>query len=69
MRGDYVEVDLPREGRSTEKSLEGVDAANADRVLIALRKEMRTAAAGLEFERAAELRDRIRDIEAWKLSV
>ena len=69
VRGDYVEVDLPREGRSTEKSLEGVDAANADRVLIALRKEMRTAAAGLEFERAAELRDRIRDIEAWKLSV
>ena len=30
-----------------------------------LRKEMRDAARKLEFEKAADLRDRIRDIESW----
>jgi excinuclease ABC subunit B len=34
-----------------------------------LRKEMSEAAKRLEFERAAELRDRIRDLEKWMMEV
>ena len=34
-----------------------------------IRREMRTAAKKLEFEKAAELRDRIREMETWLLEV
>ena len=39
------------------------DPRRIPNLVVQLRKEMKQAAAKLEFERAAELRDRIRDLE------
>jgi excinuclease ABC subunit B len=60
---DYVTVPLAAEktGRYTAKD----DARQIDR----LRKEMKAAAANLEFERAAELRDKIRRMEERQLGL
>jgi len=65
--GDFVEVDLerPRPGRSDVPLPE--DPRKVPALLKRLRKEMRTAAGKLEFERAAELRDRVRDLEAYMI--
>jgi excinuclease ABC subunit B len=57
--GDYVDV---------EAAASGADGAPADALALAarvrgLRDEMRAAAKALEFERAAEIRDRIRTLE------
>jgi excinuclease ABC subunit B len=57
--GDYVDV---------EATAVGVDGVPVDAVALAarvrgLREEMRVAAKALEFERAAEIRDRIRTLE------
>jgi excinuclease ABC subunit B len=43
------------------------DAPSLDREISDLEKEMKTAAKELEFERAAQLRDRIRELRAMKL--
>ncbi|MCO4745327.1 MAG: excinuclease ABC subunit UvrB [Proteobacteria bacterium] len=67
--GDYVDVGTDRNKPGREENLDGVTLKNADKILVRLKKDMRAAAAALEFERAAELRDRVRDIEAWKLEV
>ncbi|TNE86913.1 MAG: excinuclease ABC subunit UvrB [Deltaproteobacteria bacterium] len=67
--GDYVEVGTDRNKPSKEQSLDGVTEKNAEQILARLKKEMRAAATALEFERAAELRDRIKDIESWKLGL
>ena len=49
------------------------DTAVSDATLVQsiqeLRKEMKRHAAKLEFERAAELRDRIKDLEAMQLEI
>jgi excinuclease ABC subunit B len=66
--GDYVEVPLERAERKKGKKGE-IDPARLPEVIAAMRKEMRAAAARLEFERAAELRDRVRDLEAELLEV
>src|SRR5207237_8714970 len=58
---DYLTIPLARETPDEEESLD--PAKLAERVA-ALRKEMRDAAKQLEFERAAEIRDRIRALEA-----
>ena len=67
--GDYVDID-PNPGRAKAgkpaRDAE-VERKDAPKVVAKLRKEMRAAAAKLEFERAAELRDRIHDLEAWML--
>jgi excinuclease ABC subunit B len=64
---DYLTVPLVRE--TADDGEEVLDpAALAERVA-ALRKEMREAAKQLEFERAAEIRDRIRTLEARALGV
>ena len=65
--GDYVEVGLerPQPSRSTEPLPE--DPRVIPNLVKRLRKEMRQAAGKLEFERAAELRDRVRDLEAYML--
>ena len=56
---DYVEVPLGKdEGEEEWPALEEIPA-----VVERLRKEMRQASAALEFERAAELRDRIHALE------
>ena len=63
---DYSTVPLVRESPGEEEALE--PAAVAERVA-ALRREMREAAKRLEFERAAEIRDRIRTLETRALGV
>ena len=41
------------------------DARSIAHTIKKLRKQMKAAAAKLDFERAAELRDRVRDLESW----
>jgi excinuclease ABC subunit B len=60
---DYVTV--PAEGSAAER--EGIPAHELPRLIDALRREMREAAKELEFERAAELRDRIQALEGERL--
>ena len=59
---DYVTVPKRRERPAPEVPLHEIDGFLAD-----LRREMTEAAAALEFERAASLRDRIRALEAERL--
>ena len=63
---DYVTVPLVEEG---DGAVEVLDAAELSRRVAALRHEMRDAAKQLEFERAAEIRDRIKTLEARALGV
>ncbi len=63
---DYVTVPAGRETGDDDGALD--PAAVADRIA-ALRKEMRDAARQLEFERAAEVRDRIRALEKRALGL
>jgi excinuclease ABC subunit B len=60
---DYVELPLAAE-RAVEYA-----AADLPRMIRQLKKEMKEAAAKLEFERAAELRDRIRELERRELEL
>ncbi|HEX9444869.1 MAG TPA: helicase-related protein, partial [Candidatus Binatia bacterium] len=60
---DYLTVPLAAE------SAERYDAREDSRLVERLRKEMKQAAASLDFERAAELRDRIRRIEERALGL
>ena len=60
---DYVTVPLP-----TEKPEAGIPTHELPALLQGLRREMAEAAKALDFEHAAELRDRIRALEAERLS-
>ena len=60
---DYLTVPLAAEQGESYDSKEG------SRLLERLRKQMKQAAASLEFEKAAELRDRIRRIEERELGL
>jgi len=62
--GDYVTVPLAAEEEAEYRTAEDVAKAVAR-----LRKEMRDAAQELEFERAAELRDRLQTLEARELEL
>jgi len=62
---DYLTVPLVGEDDGDE----ALDAAALRKQVATLRDEMRAAAKQLEFERAAELRDRIRALEARALGV
>ena len=61
---DYVTVPA-----STDPEEAPVPAHELPELIDGLRREMREAAAELDFERAAELRDRIRELEAERLRV
>jgi excinuclease ABC subunit B len=61
---DYVTVPAPRERRGAR---EEIPAHELPELIASLRREMRAAAKDLEFERAAELRDRIRELESERL--
>jgi excinuclease ABC subunit B len=61
---DYVTVPTRRERREA-----AIPPHELPELIEALRREMREAAAQLDFERAAELRDRIRELEAERLRV
>src|SRR5437763_1062932 len=63
---DYLTVPLVAE---TPDDQEALDPAVAAKTIAELRREMRDAAKQLEFERAAELRDRILALEARVLGV
>ncbi len=58
---DYVTVE------KGDEQGEGIPAHELPAVLESLRSEMKTAAAELDFERAADLRDRIKALEATRL--
>jgi excinuclease ABC subunit B len=59
---DYVTVALP-----AERAEAAIPAHELPALLEGLRREMAAAAKALDFERAAELRDRIRALEAERL--
>jgi excinuclease ABC subunit B len=61
---DYVTVPIAAEEEAEYRTAEDVARAVAR-----LRKEMREAAQELEFERAAELRDRLQHLEARELEL
>jgi excinuclease ABC subunit B len=61
---DYVTVPIAAEEEESYRS-----ADDLARAIAALRKEMREAAQALEFERAAELRDRLQHLEARELEL
>lgn len=60
---DYIEV--PGRAKNARDTAIPEDIRQIPKTIDRLRKEMRSAATKLEFEVAAELRDQIRDLEAW----
>jgi excinuclease ABC subunit B len=71
--GDYLDVEkiAAEKGKGGRRKRKGEipppDAAELPKLLDDLKKEMREAAKAMEFERAAELRDRIKALEARAL--
>ena len=61
---DYVPLDLVAEREATYEV-----GGDTDKLIARLEAEMKTAAKGLEFERAAALRDRIRSLRMRELQV
>jgi excinuclease ABC subunit B len=59
---DYVTVPTRKEAKETDVPLHELPA-----ILAGLRREMAAAAKALDFERAAELRDRVRELETARL--
>jgi excinuclease ABC subunit B len=67
---DYVDFGVkgtPRDRRDDVP--DSLSPENAEKLLGRLRKEMKQAASKLEFERAGELRDRIRALESAALEI
>ncbi len=69
IRGSIYEQDYVTVPVAAEDEEPYLPPSELRKVVDGLRKEMREAAAGLEFERASELRDRIRRLETKDLSV
>jgi len=69
--GDHSTVELERPSREQNLANEmgELSLKRLPKVITKLRKEMKKAASQLEFETAAELRDRIRALECWALDV
>jgi excinuclease ABC subunit B len=61
---DYAEIPVAAESLDEYRSLEDLE-----RVVRELEDQMRAAAARLDFERAAGLRDRLRDLKGMELAV
>ena len=59
---DYFTIDIPDEADKGEL----VDPESVPKLIVKVEKEMREAAANLDFERAAELRDQVGRLRAWK---
>ena len=66
--GDYVDIKLDKPMKPSSEP-EPVDLKTLPNLLVRLRREMKRAAGKLEFEKAAELRDRIRALEQWELEM
>ncbi len=69
LRDSIWERDYVTAPASTESEEAPVPAHELPELIEGLRREMREAAGELDFERAAELRDRIRELEAERLLV
>jgi excinuclease ABC subunit B len=68
--GDFLEVELERpKMRKPGADPVPEDPRRIPNLVLQLRKEMKTAAGKLEFEKAAELRDRIRELEQIMLDL
>ena len=65
---DYRDPEEPHR-RTQEEVLEGLSEAELTEKLTAMKTEMREAAKNLDFERAAELRDRVRAYESLSLGL
>jgi excinuclease ABC subunit B len=68
LRDSIWEADYVTVPKRSERAAPEVPLHEIDRVIADLRREMAEASAALEFERAAELRDRIRALEAERLN-
>lgn len=78
---DYVTVPVPdnptpsgkgkKKGgvRDDKEVITNLPPKDLEKMLVNLRKEMKTAADALEFEKAAELRDRIKQVEGYQLEL
>jgi excinuclease ABC subunit B len=66
--GDFVDVPLSPKQRPEILTELDIEADKVPKLVVTLRKEMRKAATKLDFERAAELRDQIRDLEAYLIA-
>ncbi|MBO5092388.1 MAG: excinuclease ABC subunit UvrB [Clostridia bacterium] len=62
-KGVYDIIDL---GKKTEKSSRKMSSADKEKLIAELTKEMRSASAKLEFEKAAYLRDQIKELKTKK---
>ena len=58
--------DIINLGKKTEKTKRKLSAQDKEKLIAELTKEMRSASAKLEFEKAAYLRDRIKELKAKK---
>jgi excinuclease ABC subunit B len=68
LAADYLDAPKTPKGKGVDNASLPKTQADADKLIASLRSEMKTAAGKLEFEKAAELRDRIRAIEAMALA-
>jgi excinuclease ABC subunit B len=64
---DGERVVVPKRRREEDAKLGHITLRELPATLTRLRKEMRQAADQLDFERAAEVRDRIRELETWAM--
>ncbi len=67
--GDFLDIPIGREKRTKGVPVDLPSPENAEKMLSELRREMKAAAAKLDFERAADLRDRVRALEAALLEL
>jgi excinuclease UvrABC helicase subunit UvrB len=72
--GDYVDVDklpdrMAKAADAKKKYVADVKIADIPKTVADMRKKMHAAAEDLDFEKAADLRDRIKQLEAIELAV
>ena len=74
IEGDYVDVDqlparMARAADAKKKYIADVKVEDIPKTVAEMRKQMHAAAEDLDFEKAADLRDRIKALEAIQLAV
>ena len=65
--GDYVTV--PKATADMDEAIRTLSVERIPGTIKKLRSDMKRAAQALNFEKAAELRDRIKDLEEWALEI
>jgi excinuclease ABC subunit B len=66
---DYVDLTvMPKAAEKTQKYVADVKVAEIPKTVADLRKKMHAAAEDLDFEKAADLRDKIKALEAIELA-